>query len=203
MPRRHARPPEPALEQAGLTAAALDRYPHQMSGGQLQRVMVAMAIACQPRILIADEPTTALDVTVQARILNLLRALADQGMGILLVSHDLGVVAQVADRVAVMYCGSIVETGAVQQMYSDTAHPYTRGLMQASPTMGMGRSLPHSIPGTVPDFRDRPAGCGFSNRCPRAQAICRAGPVAQQSLHPGHVVACHFPFLPADTTAQP
>ncbi len=85
----------------------------------------------------------------------------------------------------------------------DTAHPYTRGLMQASPTMGMGRSLPHSIPGTVPDFRDRPAGCGFSNRCPRAQAICRAGPVVQQSLHPGHVVACHFPFLAADTTAQP
>lgn len=113
-----------ALQQAGLTESALGRYPHQMSGGQLQRAMIAMAIACKPEILIADEPTTALDVTVQARILSLLRALADQGMGILLITHDLGVVAQVADRVAVMYSGSIVESGASTR-YSRPRHTPT------------------------------------------------------------------------------
>ena len=144
-----------ALEQAGLGRAALDRYPHQMSGGQLQRVMIAMAIACKPEILIADEPSTALDVTVQARILNLLRGLAEKGMGILLITHDLGVVAQVVDRVAVMYSGSIVETGGIDTIFSAAAHPYTHGLLLSSPVMGGGKRKLHAIAGVVPDFRQQ------------------------------------------------
>jgi oligopeptide/dipeptide ABC transporter ATP-binding protein len=183
-----------ALQQAGLAESALSRYPHQMSGGQLQRAMIAMAIACKPEFLIADEPTTALDVTVQARILNLLRTLADQGMGILLITHDLGVVAQVADRAAVMYSGSIVESGDLKQVFSAAAHPYTVGLMQSSPVMGMGRRKLLAIPGVVPDFRNRLAGCAFRDRCTQAQEACSAGATPRTSLAAGHEVHCHFPI---------
>jgi oligopeptide/dipeptide ABC transporter ATP-binding protein len=165
-----------------------------MSGGQLQRAMIAMAIACKPEFLIADEPTTALDVTVQARILNLLRTLADQGMGILLITHDLGVVAQVADRAAVMYSGSIVESGDLKQVFSAAAHPYTVGLMQSSPVMGMGRRKLLAIPGVVPDFRNRLAGCAFRDRCTQAQEACSAGATPRTSLAAGHEVHCHFPI---------
>jgi len=183
-----------ALKQAGLTETALNRYPHQMSGGQLQRAMIAMAIACKPEILIADEPTTALDVTVQARILGLLRSLADQGMGILLITHDLGVVAQVADRVAVMYSGSIVESGDLNQVFSATAHPYSLGLMQASPVMGMGRRKLQAISGVVPDFRSRPAGCAFRDRCTQAQEVCALGATPYTEISADHQVRCHFPI---------
>lgn len=183
-----------ALKQAGLTDFVLNRYPHQMSGGQLQRAMIAMAIACKPEILIADEPTTALDVTVQARILSLLRSLADQGMGILLITHDLGVVAQVADRVAVMYSGSIIESGDLNQVFSATAHPYSLGLMEASPVMGMGRRKLRAIPGVVPDFRSRPAGCAFRDRCTQAQDVCALGVAPQTEVAAEHQVRCHFPI---------
>lgn len=183
-----------ALEQAGLTATALDRYPHQMSGGQLQRAMIAMAIACKPDILIADEPSTALDVTVQARILNLLRQLADQGMGILLITHDLGVVAQVADRVAVMYSGSIVETGTTDKIFSNAAHPYTQGLLQASPVVGGGRRKLHAIEGVVPDFRHRLSGCAFRDRCVQAQSLCETARPPLISPSARHQVSCYFPI---------
>lgn len=183
-----------ALKQAGLTDVVLNRYPHQMSGGQLQRAMIAMAIACKPEVLIADEPTTALDVTVQARILSLLRSLADQGMGILLITHDLGVVAQVADRVAVMYSGRIIESGDLNQVFSATAHPYSLGLMEASPMMGMGRRKLRAIPGVVPDFRSRPAGCAFRDRCAQAQDVCALGVVPQTEIAAEHQVRCHFPI---------
>lgn len=183
-----------ALEQAGLQSAALERYPHQMSGGQLQRAMIAMAIACKPEILIADEPSTALDVTVQARILNLLRQLADQGMGVLLITHDLGVVAQIADRVAVMYSGKIVETGPLAQIFSNAAHPYTVGLLQSSPVMGGGRRKLHAISGVVPDFRHRLSGCAFRDRCEKAEAICATAQTPQISASPEHQVSCHFPI---------
>lgn len=183
-----------ALAQSGLTEIALAKYPHQMSGGQLQRAMIAMAIACKPDILIADEPSTALDVTVQARILNLLRHLADRGMGILLITHDLGVVAQVADRVAVMYSGSIVETGDTDSIFSDAAHPYTLGLLQSSPVMGGGKRKLHAISGVVPDFRHRLSGCAFRDRCTRAQAVCTSTQLPPISLAIAHQVRCHFPI---------
>lgn len=191
-----------ALAQSGLTDIALKKYPHQMSGGQLQRAMIAMAIACKPDILIADEPSTALDVTVQARILNLLRQLADQGMGILLITHDLGVVAQVADRVAVMYSGRIVETGDTDDIFSSAAHPYTLGLLQSSPVMGGGRRKMHAISGVVPDFRYRLSGCAFRDRCTHMQTICATEQVALKSLTPAHQVNCHFPIAQSSTAAK-
>lgn len=183
-----------ALQQAGLPDTALARYPHQLSGGQLQRAMIAMAIACKPEILIADEPTTALDVTVQARILNLLRNLADQGMGILLITHDLGVVAQVSDRVAVMYSGSIVESGDPAGIFSSAAHPYTQGLLRSSPVIGLGSRRLHAIRGVVPDFRQRPSGCAFRDRCTQADAICAQGSVPRMAISREREVRCHFPI---------
>lgn len=186
-----------ALAQSGLTDAMLGKYPHQMSGGQLQRAMIAMAIACKPDILIADEPSTALDVTVQARILNLLRRLADQGMGILLITHDLGVVAQVADRVAVMYSGSIVETGNTESLFSAPAHPYTEGLLRSSPVMGGGKRKLHAISGVVPDYRQRLSGCAFRDRCTQAQAICTSAQLPPISPAIKHQVRCHFPIRSA------
>jgi oligopeptide/dipeptide ABC transporter ATP-binding protein len=183
-----------SLDQAGLPESAVDRYPHQMSGGQLQRAMIAMAIACKPEILVADEPTTALDVTVQARILNLLRVLADRGMGILLITHDLGVVAQVSDRVAVMYSGSIVESGDPGAIFQSAAHPYTQGLLQSSPLMGLGRRRLHAIAGVVPDFRERPRGCAFRDRCRQAAEVCTQGALQWTPVGPGQEVRCHFPI---------
>ena len=182
-----------SLGKAGLPEFVFERYPHQMSGGQLQRVMIAMAISCKPEILVADEPTTALDVTVQARILNLLRVLADRGMGILLITHDLGVVAQVSDRVAVMYSGSIVESGDPGAIFQSAAHPYAQGLLQSSPLMGLGRRKLHAIAGVVPDFRDRPHGCAFRDRCTQAADECAQGHLRWTTVSPGHEVRCHFP----------
>jgi peptide/nickel transport system ATP-binding protein len=151
----------------------VDEYPHQLSGGMRQRVMIAMALSCEPRLLIADEPTTALDVTIQAQILELLAELRGRrGMAVLLITHDLGVIAEVCDRVVVMYAGQVVETGSVHEIFADPRHPYTRGLLDSLPSVDdPGRRL-SAIPGTVPSPTHWPEGCRFRERCPLAGEGC-------------------------------
>lgn len=165
-------------------------YPHEMSGGMCQRVMIAMAIACSPRLLLADEPTTALDVTVQAQILDLLRGVArEAGMGVILITHDLGVVAGMADRVAVMYAGAIVETAATDGLFANPRHPYTQGLLRSIPRLdgGWDEEMP-TIPGNVYSAQDT-EGCRFAPRCPLAGEVCRAVPPLRP-VSEGHLVAC-------------
>ncbi len=170
----------------------VDEYPHQMSGGMRQRVMIAMALACRPAILIADEPTTALDVTIQAQILELLQRLqAELGMAVLLITHDLGVVAETADRVAVMYAGQVVEYCDVVSAFRRTRHPYTAGLLASLPKLGGQDARLRVIPGSVPDPVRFPSGCRFHPRCPIAQPRCRSEEPALRELTPGHQVRCH------------
>ena len=158
----------------GSPASRLDQYPHQLSGGLRQRVMIAMAIACRPGLLIADEPTTALDVTIQAQILDLLVKLQkDLDMSILMITHDLGVVAEFCDHVVVMYAGKIVEKAPVEQIFSHPRHPYTHGLMTSIPQIGHKRAYLPTIPGMVPGIGQRPAGCNFADRCVRVTDLCR------------------------------
>lgn len=177
-----------ALKRVGIPAAEtrIDEYPHQMSGGMKQRVMIAMALACKPKLLIADEPTTALDVTIQAQILDLLRELQrEEGMGLIMVTHDLGVVAEMADKVVVMYAGQIVETGSVFEVFENPRHPYTRALFRSLPSMAMERgSKLHTIEGMVPSASELPWGCRFRTRCEYATAEC-----AERSLAP-NVFSC-------------
>jgi dipeptide transport system ATP-binding protein len=164
-------------------------YPHQLSGGMNQRVMIAMAIACNPKLLIADEPTTALDVTIQAQIMALLLKLQrEQGMGLIMITHDLAVVAEMAQRVAVMYAGQIVETGPVPDLFEAPRHPYTNALLAAIPEHNRGARRLSALPGIVPGALDRPAGCLLSPRCPRVQDRCRA---ERPALSDG--VRCFFP----------
>jgi len=169
-------------------------YPHQLSGGMRQRVMIAMALACEPRILIADEPTTALDVLVQAQIMDLLEKLKQQtGMSILLITHDLGVVHEVADRMLVMYAGEIVEAGPVSSIFQSPWHPYTLGLKKSVPVLQMGLDSSRrldEIPGQVPNLRDLPKGCAFHPRCPWAMDRCREEKPALDEKTPGHSVRC-------------
>jgi oligopeptide/dipeptide ABC transporter ATP-binding protein len=172
----------------------LDEYPHRLSGGMRQRVMIAMALSCQPKLLIADEPTTALDVTIQAQILDLLRRLQqERGMSILLITHDLGVVAGNADAVAVMYASKVVEHATVFELFDSPQHPYTEGLFRAIPRLGnVGQRL-QTIAGTVPNPRWFPAGCKFHPRCPRMQGdpVCAEVEPALREVSPGHWAACH------------
>src|SRR6185436_17639561 len=150
----------------------LHEYPHQMSGGMRQRIMIAMALACRPKLLIADEPTTALDVTIQAQILELLRKLQRQtGMSVLLITHDLGVVAENADVVNVMYASRIVESAKVEELFDHPQHPYTEGLFRAVPKLGSHRARLETIPGTVPNPSRFPPGCKFHPRCPRTRQL--------------------------------
>ena len=167
-------------------------FPHRLSGGMCQRVMIAMAIACGPRALIADEPTTALDVTVQAQVLALLQRLQDEiGMAMLFITHDLGVVAQVAQRVAVMYAGRKVEEAAVDALFAAPLHPYTRGLLAATPKAGVDRATRLAeIPGMVPPLGNLPTGCAFAPRCPLAGERCRAERPVLTEAAPGRLVAC-------------
>ncbi|MEL6234058.1 MAG: ABC transporter ATP-binding protein [Pseudomonadota bacterium] len=169
-------------------------FPHQLSGGMCQRVMIAMALACRPKLLIADEPTTALDVTIQAQILRLLRKLAEEtGTAVILVTHDLGVVAEVADSVAVMYAGRVVEAAPVAEIFADPKHPYTHGLLGSLPSRSARRSRLPMIKGAVPSPDQYPAGCRFAPRCPRAGAICSSErPLITQTQ--SRRFACHHPM---------
>jgi peptide/nickel transport system ATP-binding protein len=172
----------------------VDEYPHQLSGGMRQRVMIAMALACGPKLLIADEPTTALDVTIQAQILDLLRDLQrDAGMSILLITHDLGVVAEMADHVAVMYASKIAEHADVNELFANPRHPYTLGLFKSKPKVGLAKGRPLTpIPGVVPNPLAFPPGCKFHPRCPYAEARCKTEEPALREIAPGHTAACHF-----------
>jgi peptide/nickel transport system ATP-binding protein len=189
------------LERVQLPQAAqrLDAYPHQLSGGQRQRVVIAIALACGPDLLIADEPTTALDVTVQREVLDLIGELvAQDGMGLLLISHDLGVMARSVRQLLVMYAGRVVESGPTADVFRHLAHPYTRGLFAARPRLGLPRGTRlETIPGRVPDLANLPPGCAFADRCARAQADCRAALPAETELAPGHRVRCLRPHAPA------
>jgi oligopeptide/dipeptide ABC transporter ATP-binding protein len=167
-------------------------YPHELSGGLKQRVMIAMALALRPKLLIADEPTTALDVTIQAQILELMRDLQRElGTAILLITHDLGVVNELADRIAVMYAGRLVEEGGRVQVLAGARHPYTRGLLRAVPSLGRRGERLAEIPGMVPAPQQRPAGCRFSTRCPLVLPRCAADVPGDVQLAPGHVTRCH------------
>ena len=169
----------------------LNVYPHQLSGGMSQRVMIAMALACEPKLLIADEPTTALDVTVQAQIMDLLHRLQlEKQMAMVLITHDLGLVAENARDVAVMYAGQVVETSTVPEVFRTPAHPYTEALLQAIPELAVGQKRLHSLPGVVPSQYDRPAGCLLSPRCPYREPACGTPPPWQPSEH-GHVRCIH------------
>jgi oligopeptide transport system ATP-binding protein len=176
--------------------AARDRvgdYPHQFSGGMRQRIMIAMALALEPDLIIADEPTTALDVTVQAQVMELLAELQrEYSMGLILITHDLGVVADVADYIAVMYAGRIVETAPVHEIYRRPAHPYTKGLLASIPRLDQkGREL-YAIKGLPPNLLHIPPGCAFNPRCPMAQAVCRADVPPLYEVSPTRASACHF-----------
>ena len=178
----------------GAPERRLDQYPHELSGGLRQRAMIAMALACRPDLLIADEPTTALDVTVQAQILDLLRRLqAELGMSVLLISHDLGIVAEVCERVLVMYAGRIVERAAVGEIFRRPRHPYTVGLMASSPRLGEKRAVLPTIPGMVPSPGGRGPGCYFAKRCPRVTERCRAETPTLEAVGPDHDAACWNP----------
>jgi oligopeptide/dipeptide ABC transporter ATP-binding protein len=168
-----------------------DEYPHKLSGGMRQRAMIAMALACGPRLLIADEPTTALDVTIQAQILDLLRRLREEtGTAIVLITHDLGVIAELADDVVVMYAGQIVERAPVKRLFDAPQHPYTIGLLGAVPDLDRRRARLATIEGTVPDLSAAPAGCRFAPRCPFAEPRCGAEAPALRAVAPGHEAAC-------------
>ncbi|UCE86133.1 MAG: ABC transporter ATP-binding protein [Deltaproteobacteria bacterium] len=190
------------LEKVGIPAAAerVDQYPHEMSGGMKQRVMIAIAIACEPEVLIADEPTTALDVTVQAQILDLLRALQQEmRMAIVLITHNLGVVAQFAQRVLVMYAGKIVERSDVATLFREPLHPYTRALLRALPSRSAHAERLVSIAGTVPSPLEYPPGCAFCARCPDVLPRCADDEPRLEGVEAGHAVAC---WLHAGTGAR-
>jgi peptide/nickel transport system ATP-binding protein len=193
---------ERAVEMLSLVGIAephrrASEYPHQLSGGMRQRVMIAIALACNPQLLIADEPTTALDVTIQAQILDLMTDLKRRvGAAIIIITHDLGVVAEIAERVIVMYAGRKVEEAKVADLFRTPRHPYTQGLLAAVPKLGSslagveGRLA--EIPGTVPSLKQRIAGCVFASRCPQAHDVCRAVAPALEEKAAGHFAACHF-----------
>jgi peptide/nickel transport system ATP-binding protein len=187
------------LEKVGITAAAsrLNQYPHQLSGGLRQRVMIAMGLMNDPALIIADEPTTALDVTIQAQILLLLAGLQKEfNMGMILITHDLGVVARVADRVAVMYAGQIVETGMAVEIFANPRHPYTQGLLECIPIPGKTSPGAHlgSIPGIVPTLIGELSGCAFRDRCSYVHAACTAALIDIQEIGPGHGYRCVLPL---------
>jgi peptide/nickel transport system ATP-binding protein len=185
------------LREVGLSDAAqrFDAYPHELSGGMCQRIMIAMAIACDPKLLIADEPTTALDVTIQKQILQLLSGLRERRRtSVLLITHDLGVVAENADRVLVMYAGKVIEQATVQQLFEAPAHPYTQGLIDSTPNLDLQGGLLASIPGHVPDLARLPAGCAFAPRCSHAQNRCHVQMPDLLSHVDQRQVRCWFPL---------
>ena len=181
------------LERVGMPQPerVVGSYPHTLSGGMRQRVMIALALACGPNLLIADEPTTALDVTIQAQILDLIRQLQrESGLAVLLITHNMGVIAEIADRVNVMYLGQVVETGSVEQLLTEPRHPYTQGLLASVPTRDTEpRSRLHTMAGTVPELVEPPRACGFARRCPHAFERCTDDPPVVE-IQPGHTAKC-------------
>jgi oligopeptide/dipeptide ABC transporter ATP-binding protein len=183
------------LSLVGLSdpAPTLKKYPHEMSGGMSQRVMIAMALSCRPSLLIADEPTTALDVTVQAQILELMKNLKKEiDTSIMLITHDLGVIAKMCENVAVMYAGRIVEYGSLHHIFKDPRHPYTQGLLSSTLKIGAEKERLEIIEGTVPDLSKLPPGCLFNPRCSQAKAICTSEIPGTVEIEKGHVMACHL-----------
>ncbi len=181
------------LERVEIDPDRVREYPHEFSGGMRQRVMIAMAIACNPRLVIGDEPTTALDVMVQAQVLQLLQHLREEiEMGLILITHDLSVVGEVCDKVAVMYAGQIAEYGPTEEVFTRPAHPYTRALMAAFPDIEGERELASSIPGNPPNLLYPPPGCRFHERCTEAKAICREAPPRTITLNEHHYASCHL-----------
>ncbi len=179
------------LEMVGLHRSMLNRYPHELSGGQKQRVVIAMALALEPPLVIADEPTTALDVVVQAQILNLLKKLKrEKNMSIILISHDLSVIAELADRVGIMYAGKLVEIGTAEQIFNNPQHPYTRLLLKSIPRLRGPVDKLEYIPGTPPDLRRPPPGCRFYPRCPMRMDVCNEEEPPIIEVEKGHYVAC-------------
>ena len=175
--------------------ARLNSYPHQFSGGMRQRVVIAIAMIAGPRLLIADEPTTALDVTIQAQLLRLMKQQVEQARtALILITHDLAAVSQMADRIVVLYCGRVVETGQAAELIAAPRHPYTRGLLDSIPANHQDRKRLPQIPGSVPDIRRLPPGCSFAPRCPRAQELCRQTAPELQAEPSGHAASCHFPL---------
>ncbi|WPD19336.1 ABC transporter ATP-binding protein [Thermaerobacter composti] len=175
------------------------QYPHQFSGGMRQRAMIAIALACNPALLIADEPTTALDVTIQAQILELMQDLKRRlGTAIILITHDLGVVARMADRIAVMYAGQIVEQGTAEEIFHHPKHPYTEALLRSIPRLDDRRERLQAIPGTPPDLFSPPAGCAFAARCPYTMRVCHTYDPQLEEIRPGHLAKCwlHHPYAP-------
>ena len=182
------------LQKVNISEAPerIKEYPHQFSGGMRQRVMIAMAFSCNPTLLLADEPTTALDVTIQAQILDLMKTLHQQqsGQSILLISHDLGIISEMCDEVAVMYAGSIVETAPIECFFSHHRHPYSEGLLQSIPHIGARQEMLSVIPGTVPNLTNPPTGCRFHPRCRFAMSRCQSEKPILQEIGDGHRVAC-------------
>ena len=184
---------EEMLELVGITRERSHEYPHQFSGGMKQRVVIAMALACNPTLLLADEPTTALDVTIQAQVLEKINELKVRlNTSMLLITHDLGIVAETCDSVAIMYAGEIVEYGTLEQMFTRTAHPYTLGLFESIPRLDTDADRLRPIPGLMPDPANLPKGCSFQPRCPYAQEKCSREKPLTRDLGEGHLVQCHF-----------
>lgn len=184
------------LAKVGIEPAAkrCRQYPFELSGGMQQRVMIAMAIACAPKLLIADEPTTALDVTIQAQVLDMVNDLKKElNTAMVLITHDLGIVAEMCDKVAVVYAGKIIESGSVEDVFDHPAHPYTLGLFHSLPGFAEGESRLHPIPGLPPDPSNLPEGCAFYPRCPRATEACKSCQVENKEYRPGHFCRCLYP----------
>lgn len=185
------------LKAVGISnaEARLKNYPHQFSGGMRQRVVIAIALAAKPKLIIADEPTTALDVTIQAQILRLMTSLIRaEGCSLMLITHDLAVVSEIADRINVMYCGKIVESGTARDVIDRSLHPYTAGLIRSIPDLERTQKRLDTIPGIVPNMFNLPAGCYFSPRCSFARERCRLEAPQLREVEPGHCAACHFPL---------
>ncbi len=183
------------LDKVGIPSpeVRINEYPHQMSGGMKQRIMIAMALSCNPDVLIADEPTTALDVTIQAQILDLMKSLQEEfGMSILMITHDLGIVSDMASHVAIMYASKIVEYGPIKSIYDDPRHPYTLGLFTSIPVIGNKKENLYVIPGNVPNPLAFPEGCKFWPRCVFAEDICKSQEPSLEKVNSGHTTACHF-----------